>query len=336
MRSFPGLKSETWGTRHPATLPLARLCDVLKSRVMNLMIFRMRLPCKRICTVPLCCLFCIGVLALRSMAAETSGTSSPAQIDQAVEAALSDSGVRNPKIISRLDLTEPFKTSSQWTLEVAEEDVPPPSKAPMMEDHGPIFVCFVKADTPNCSEKFYQRADNERGWLGLPMHFLANRVVYAGRGKTRPLLLISLCGAEFFDGNCEVATALYRYQKRSDTFPRVFLNVTGRNNNESTRFVERGPLRGMVIVNYPTEHAPYTYWIEAYAPGKSWQYVRILHYRGRTGYGDGNPLAVIDSEMPEILRHMGLWRTGNALPVPSRLPKGCNHLSMRRGEEWCN
>jgi len=47
------------------------------------------------------------------------------------------------------------------------------------------------------------------------------------------------------------------------------------------------------------------------------QYGRILRYRGLTGYSDGNPLAVADSEMPEILRRLGLWQPGEPLPVPA-------------------
>jgi hypothetical protein len=90
-----------------------------------------------------------------------------------------------------------------------------------------------------------------------------------------------------------------------------------------------------VIVVYPTEHAPYTYWVEVYRAGESGQYVRILRYRGRTGYGDGNQLAVADSEMPELLRHLGLWQPGDALPVAVHLPQGCSHLFMGQGEEWC-
>jgi hypothetical protein len=46
-------------------------------------------------------------------------------------------------------------------------------------------------------------------------------------------------------------------------------------------------------------------------------------------------MAVIDSEMPEILRHLGLWHPGDPLPVPSHLPEGCKHLVLRHQEEWC-
>ena len=75
--------------------------------------------------------------------------------------------------------------------------------------------------------------------------------------------------------------------------------------------------------------------MEIYRAEQSGHYVRILRYRGRTGYNDGNPLAVADSEMPEILRHLGLWRPGDAVPVPAHLPQGRGDLFIRNGEEWC-
>lgn len=112
-------------------------------------------------------------------------------------------------------------------------------------------------------------------------------------------------------------------------------NVTGSNNNQATRFVETGPLLGDVIVDYPTENAPYTYWIEVYRLGTSERYFRVLRYRGDTAYGDGNQLAVIDSQMPETLRRLGLWRPGDALPVPANRSEECTHPVMRKREEWC-
>jgi hypothetical protein len=64
-------------------------------------------------------------------------------------------------------------------------------------------------------------------------------------------------------------------------------------------------------------------------------YLLALRYRGHTGYGDGNPFAVIDSEMPETLRRLGLLKTGDALPVPPRMPRACTRLVMRKSVEWC-
>lgn len=163
----------------------------------------------------------------------------------------------------------------------------------------------MKESTPDCDERFYRDASTAQPWFDKPYHLLASSIVYASGDEAEPLSLVKVCTAENFNGNCGVATALYRYDRPTDSFNRVFLNLTGRNNNEETRFVQRGPLEGDVIVVYPTEHAPYTHWVEVCRTSQSGQYIRILRYRGRTGYSDGNPLAVADSEMPEILRQFG-------------------------------
>jgi hypothetical protein len=110
--------------------------------------------------------------------------------------------------------------------------------------------------------------------------------------------------------------------------------MMGRNNNQEARFVEKGPLLGSVVVAYPTNDAPFTYFVEVYKRGSESEYSQVLSYRGNTHYGDGNPLAVIDSEMPETLQRLGLWKTGDPLPVPPRMPRGCR-LVMRKGVEWC-
>ena len=104
---------------------------------------------------------------------------------------------------------------------------------------------------------------------------------------------------------------------------------------EEPRFVESGPLLGSVVVASPADGPPFTYLVEVYTRMADGEYSRTLRYRGRTGYGDGNSLAVIDSEMPETLRRMGLWKTGDALPVPPSLPAGCMRLVLRGGVEWC-
>jgi hypothetical protein len=120
-----------------------------------------------------------------------------------------------------------------------------------------------------------------------------------------------------------------------ERFRVVFFNMTGRNNNEETRLVDSGPLLGSVIVTYPTSNAPFTYFVEIYQRTPESAYSQVLKYRGHTGYGDGNPLAVIDSEMPEMLGRLGHWKTGDELPVPPLMPRGCTRLVMRKGVEWC-
>jgi hypothetical protein len=317
----------TGRTVTPDRRPLGKLLyEPLELLVMNRMAFS-----SRINALSLCCAFLTAVVTPHCLGANKP-TIAGEEIDQSVIAALPHHGAAKPKIISHIDLTEPFGTVTQWTFVAVQEGGQATSE---LEDQRPIHVCLVKASSPDCSENLYQQVGTEQPSSDTPYHLLASSVVYSGQSQSSPLLFVKLCGAEGFNGNCGIATALYRYERGADSFIRVFQNLTGRNNNEATRFVEHGSLQGNVIVDYPTENAPYTYWIEVYQARELGHYVRVLRYRGRTGYGDGNPLAVSDSEMAEILSHLGLWKPGDALPIPAHLPRGCSRLYMRQGEEWC-
>lgn len=286
----------------------------------------------RLKALSVCCAFLTVVIAPHFSSAEKPKAIPGEEVDRSVIAALLHQGVTKPKVVSHIDLTEPFGAVTQWTFVAIQDGGHPIAD---FEDHGPIFLCLVKAASPDCAKLFYQQVSSDVPWFDTPYHLFASSVVYAGKNKSSPLLLVEVCGAEGPNGNCEIATALYMYDKGTDRFIRVFQNLTGRNNNQATRFVESGPLQGYVIVDNPTENAPYTCWIDVYRAGDSGQYRRILHYRGHTGYSDGNPLAVADSEMPEILHRLGLWQAGDPLPVPAHLPRGCSELFMRDGEEWC-
>jgi len=266
--------------------------------------------------------------------ADAASTAQAPGIDDAVIAHLKRHEFRVPTIIGHTDLTKPFATASSWTLVIAQDNAPPPEISDF-EEHGPIAICFVKDLAPDCTEKLYDNVPNEQRWFGTPFYLRDSRVVYAGPANVQPLLLLETCGARSGDGNCGIATALYGYDRRADRFHNAFGNVTGSNNNQATRFVENGPLLGDVIVNYPTDNAPYTYWIELHRMATSGRFVRVLRYRGSTRYGDGNPMAVIDSEMPELLRRLGLRRKGDPLPIPSNRAEDCAHPVMRKGEEWC-
>ncbi|MFZ1083452.1 MAG: hypothetical protein WAN35_00655 [Terracidiphilus sp.] len=280
----------------------------------------------------LCDMFLTTVLAPHFLGAEKPKTIPVAEVDRSVIAALAHQGVTKPKVVSHINLTEPFATVSQWTFVAIQDGGHPIDDT---GDQGPIILCLVNAVIPDCSQHFDTQVKSEMLWTDTPYHLFDSRIVYAGKNKSSPFLLVEVCGEEGPNGNCVIATALYQYDKRTDHFIRVFQNLSGRNNNQDTRFVESGPLQGDVIVNYPTENAPYSYWIEVYRAEDSGQYRQILRYRARTGYSDGNPLAVADSEMPEILHRLGLWQPGDLLPVPAHLPLGCSHLLMRHGEEWC-
>jgi hypothetical protein len=205
---------------------------------------------------------------------------------------------------------------------------------------GAVSLCFVENDEPNCSEEMFLAKYREKKVdfvSGAPIFYelFASDVVFSGPGKTLPLLRIKSCTARGGNGDCGVSTFLFGYDRKADRFRVVFFNVMGRNNNQEARFVENGPLLGSVVVAYPTDDPPFTYFVEVYKRFSDIEYSRVLRYRGNTGYGDGNPLAVIDSEMPETLRRLVLWKTGDSLPVSSSMPGGCTRLVMRKGVEWC-
>jgi len=263
-----------------------------------------------------------------------------ASLDAAVIATLTSRGVKQPVITSRLDLTKPFGTVSPWTLVIAQDKQALPEDEQATEvDHGPTTVCFVQGLVPDCSESFYPSNTGEFWWFDIPFEVFDSRLVYAGAGNSMPRLLLKICGPPGGNGSCHQVTELYQYDTRTNRFHRVFLKLLGGTHmNEATHFVETGPIRGDIIADEPTADAPYAYWIEVYRPETSGRYVRVLRYRSYTRYGDANALAVADSEMPEILRRLGLWRSGDPLPIPvfSGAFQECSHPVMRKGEEWCN
>jgi hypothetical protein len=264
-----------------------------------------------------------------------------AAIDQAVIAKLTAQFGINSKVVKHLDLTQPFQAKSRSSLIVAKQ----PDEDSRVEDGGgnrvgAVSLCFVENDKLDCSEEMflakYREAKVDFVSGERPFYELfASDVVFSGPGRTHPLLRIKSCTVMGANGNCRVSTFLFAYDRKAERFRVVFFNMTGRNNNEETRFIENGPLLGSVIVAYPTRDAPFTYFVDVYKRTSDSEYSRVLRYRGHTGYGDGNALAVIDSEMPETLRQLGLWKPGDALPVPPRMPGGCTRLVMRKSVAWC-
>lgn len=249
-------------------------------------------------------------------------------------------GIR-ARILRNIDLTGPFHTTSQWRLIVAKQPDEESSKSGSDGDPlGAVITCFVKDGVPDCGEQLLLdkvRHDVTLDAKDLPYFhlFLKTDLVFAGKNQTRPLLWLSHCPSRGMTGNCTVTNFLIDYEKSADRFRVVFFNETGRNNNEETRFIGSGPLQGSVILAEPTMKAPYRYWVDVFARRADPNYVCVLRYRTRTGYNDGNPLAVIDSEMIDILRRMGKWKPGRPFPKPADPPDNCDKLELRKGVLWC-
>ncbi len=164
------------------------------------------------------------------------------------------------------------------------------------------------------------------------------KVVYPRGPKAAPFLLIITGSLNSGDGDQIVATQLVAYDADHDAFRRVYEKSAGHNNNEEVRFVTEGLLRGSVITAEPQEHRPYGYWIAVNSLTATGAYRQVLRYRSATLYNDGNRLAVIDSEMPNIERQLGLWKPGQPIPTPSPggNAKPCLRPTLRHTELWCD
>ncbi len=155
------------------------------------------------------------------------------------------------------------------------------------------------------------------------------RIVYPREG--RPLLLVKVSSVRSVDGDQRVGFAALGYDKAKDGFTLAYRANTGHNNNQEIRYIESGPLRGAIIRAEPTSNAPFGFWITVSKLGPTGTYVQALRYRSATRYGDGNPLAVIDSEMPNLMGRLGLWHAGQKLPAPAK----CANPHLKAQALWC-
>jgi hypothetical protein len=233
-----------------------------------------------------------------------------------------------------LDLAKAFATRSPWRFTATqgpETDDPvglAGDKAP-----GAITVCLRKgAGSCDPSLKATLSPTASDDVFAAPRYLDAARIVHPRGPAGFPVLLVRLASLHSGDGDQIVLTQLLTYDPRADGFRRVYEHSTGRNNNQDVRLVEGGPLAGDVIDVEPTSNAPYAFWVTVsnYTPAGG--YKQALRYRSATTYGDGNPLSVIDSEMPNIERHLGVWRSGMPLPTPAG---DCPTPHLVRAELWC-
>lgn len=234
-----------------------------------------------------------------------------------------------------LDLAGPFHARSAWRLVVTEGA--PAQDYGGNDAPGALTLCLHKGPAGSCVAgpvTMPLRAPTPDYAIAWEPHYLiAAKIVYPRGPKAPPFLLIVTGSLYSGDGDRLISTQLVAYDADRDTFRRVFARSTGHNNNEEIRFVTDGPLRGAVISAEPQEHLPYGYWIVVKQLIAEGTYRRVLRYRSATLYNDGNPLAVIDSEMPNIERRLGLWKAGDPIPMPSGKP--CRKPALRHTELWC-
>ncbi len=238
---------------------------------------------------------------------------------------------------TQLDLQQPFHARTPWRLVVTEGtpvkdygDNDAPGALTLCLQRGPSGACLPDPVAPPLRDT----SDGSPAWE--PHYLLTAKVVYPRGPRAAPFLLLVTASLSSGDGDQLVATQLVAYDPDHDAFRRVYSGTTGHNNNQEIRFVTDGPLRGSVITAEPQDRRPFGYWVtvEKLTPANT--YRQVLRFLSATHYGDGNPLAVIDSEMPTIWRRLGLWKTGQALPVPATVGgKACRMPRLKDSEPWC-
>jgi hypothetical protein len=260
-------------------------------------------------------------------------------------AAMAQSPAGSPAVHTKpqgmeLDLSKQFHTRSAWRFVVTEGL--PVKDFGDNDAPGALTLCLRKGAGEQCLSDPVTlplrttTPDDSIAWE--PHYLIVAKVVYPRGLKEAPFLMIVTGSLNSGNGDQIVSTQLVAYDAEQDAFKRVYGKSTGHNNNQEIRFVTDGPLRGSVISAEPQEHLPYGYWIVVSDLTPAGEYRQVVRYPSATRYGDGNPLAVIDSEMPSIEKRLGLWKPGDLLPTPSRGSDGkpCLKPTLRRAELWCD
>lgn len=238
-------------------------------------------------------------------------------------------------VLADIDLSKPFATRSPWQLTAVQG---PPIADPFDpggdQIPGAITLCLRPGVARPCDPQGTGTPPGLKpaGPFSEPHYLRDARIVYPRGPGGRPLLLVVTASLNSGDGDQIRFTQLLAYERNRDRFAPAYSRWTGRNNNQEVRYVDAGPLRGDVISAEPTEDVPFGFWITLDAPTPHGAYARVLRYRSATGYGDGNPLPVIDSEMPSIFRRLGIGRPG-ALPLPQG---SCPKPHLVQMELWCD
>jgi hypothetical protein len=242
-----------------------------------------------------------------------------------------------PTAIKTLDLSKPFATRSAWRFTATQDaDVDDPTGFLDDKVPGPIHLCLRKAPSAPCDPSLKATvSEPARNDIFLEPHDLAKaEVVHGPSGQ--PLLFVQAGSAHSGNGDQLVRTQVLAYRPGQDRFERVYEHMTGHNNNQQVRYIQVGPLKGDIVSVEPTQDAPFGFWVVVNRPdikgSAGGGFKEVLRYRSATRYGDGNPLAVIDSEMPNMAQRLGLWKPGSPLPLPVG---ACPSPHLVKMALWC-
>ena len=236
--------------------------------------------------------------------------------------------------VQPLDLAGPFGTRSPWRVTVSQGAPVDDPTGMQGTVPGAIEVCLQKGADGPCDPALLEmlRAEASDDLYSTPHSLDQMRIVRPHGTSGTPILLVATSSAHSVDNDQRSLTQALSYDSTIDRFVRVYEHVGNSNNNQEVRYLESGAPQGDIVSVDPAQDAPFGFWVVVNAPDPGGSYRIVLRYRSATQYGDNNPLAVIDSEMPNIQQHLGLWRTGAPLP----LPEGpCPKPHLVRMELWC-
>lgn len=266
--------------------------------------------------MPLKVAFVLGALFLPALATGAAPQSAPSH---------------TPESRSSIALSTPFGAPPGWRLAVQQAAATADDTGDT--EPGVIRLCLSRDAGRTCRPDL-------AGLLvvgGKPDLFSTPRFLEVARivrpRVDLPLFLLRVASLQGGNSDQRVATVALRYDRARDTFVEVYRKQTRRNNNQEVRYVETGVLRGAILAAEPTGDAPFGFWIEVNTIGPGNRYHQRLRYRSATRYNDGNPLAVLDSEMPGLQRRLGVWRAGQALPVPAA---SCPRPRLIEQDLWCS
>jgi len=232
-------------------------------------------------------------------------------------------------IVKDIDLRSLYHLTNEWHLIVYQApstsyQTPVPaglispkitSKTITQVDDGLIKFCFLEIDAKTQLHCWPKSGDD----LGFNNNLLSLEPFATARFLSQPVIIAKangMGGTGFMaPGQAVTTTMIWTFDPLQGQFVLAFENTSNPNNNEETRFIENGPMAGDVVV--ATELAqkgairlnksPFAYGIAVYRfSSASQRFMQILTFAGHSVYDDGDPRAVIDSDMPDTLRLLGL------------------------------
>ena len=162
------------------------------------------------------------------------------------------------------DLSRPFATRLAWRMAITQG---PRVKDPGENDApGEIRLCLQVGSKGACDPalKTTMRQGVPDDLFAEPHYLDGLRIQRLSDGA--PLIVVDTSSVSAGDGDQVRLTQALAYRRDKDRFVRVYEHQTGRNNNQDTRFITAGPLKGDIISVDPTNNAPFGFWMAVNAP----------------------------------------------------------------------